>query len=250
MAFTIHMGRFFKKKRLYGPMVACWLVTAMVFTGFRQSGVDRIMMRMESQHLQGGKRMDVRGELFYQSHNGRLLTRYSSPVQQLIITNNKGELSVYSEKDNTIYRDHGLEYSSENNLVYYFLSGRLQDLGLRELGFDLVETEFPGGMVKTTWSPPASMAHLFHRIELVHEDFIPIYAGYYDAGKAMVKKIYYTDYQHFPGIVFPTTITEFNYLPGGDSIVNRLKFSDIRLNKEADSPWFNFVIPDDAKLID
>jgi hypothetical protein len=225
------------------------LLFALLLAGFSLSGVDRIMLRMDSQNLQRGKRVDVQAEMFYEAENGRLVTNYISPVQQVMITNNRGELAIYNERDNTVYRDQSMEYSSENNLIYFFLSGRMQDLGLRQMGFDLMETEFIDGLVKTSWFPPPAMYHLFNRIELVHEDFLPIYAGYYDAGRNLVKKVYYTDYMHFPELILPMTITEFNYLPGGDSIVNRLRFSDVRINQRAASPWFNFSIPDDANIL-
>lgn len=225
------------------------LLTALLFTALRPAGVDRIMLQMESQNLQRGKRVDVHAGLFYESGNGRLITRYTKPVEQVMVTNNRGELAIYNERDNTVYRDQSMEYSSENNLVYYFLSGRVQDLGLRQMGFELMETEFIGDLVKTSWFPPPAMYHLFNRIELVHEDYLPIYTGYYDASRNLVKRVYYSDYQHFPELVLPMTITEFNYLPGGDSIVNRLRFSDVRINQRANSPWFNFVIPDDATIL-
>lgn len=237
------------KLRVRLTVIALPLLALLLLAAAWQSGVDRIMLRMESQNLQRGKRVDVHADLYYQSANGRLITKYTSPVQQVMVTNNRGELAIYNEADNTVYRDQSMEYSSENNLVYFFLSGRLQDLGLRQLGFDLMETEFIDGLVKTSWFPPQTMYHLFNRIELVHEDFLPIYAGYYDASRQLVKKVYYTDYQQFPELVMPMTITEFNYLPGGDSIINRLRFYDVRINRQAVSPWFNFSIPDDARIL-
>jgi hypothetical protein len=218
-------------------------------SGFRHLAVDRIMLHMESQNLQRGKRVDVVAGMYYSARDGRLLTHYLSPVRQVMVTNNKGELSVYDEEENTVYREQGMQYSTENNLIYFFLNGQLQDLGLRQMGFSLMETSFIDGLVRTSWFPPAEMYHLFNRIELVHENHLPIYAGYYDAGRHLVKKVYYTNYREFPELVLPLTITEFNYLPGGDSIVNRLIFSDVRINQQAVSPWFQFTIPDDARIL-
>lgn len=226
------------------------LLVIFAMTGFRQLGVDRIMMQMESQSLHKGKRVDVRADLFYESLSGRLLTKYHSPVEHVMIATNKGELAIYNESDNTVYREQSMDYSSENNLIYFFLSGKLQDLGLRQLGFELIDTEFIDGLVKTSWFPPATLYHLFGRVELVHENHLPIYAAYYDANKKLVKKVYYTDYQMYPDVILPATVTEFNYLPGNDSIVNRLRFSDIRINHQANSPWFNFKIPVDARVLD
>jgi hypothetical protein len=143
--------------------------------GFRYLSVDRIMLQMHSQSLHKGKRADVNANLFYQSLDGRLVTRYTEPVDQVMITNNKGEMAIYNEKDNTVYRTQSLEYSSENNLIYFFLQGQTSDLGLGQLGFQLMETLFEDGLVITRWFPPSGMYHLFSHVELVHENYLTIY---------------------------------------------------------------------------
>ena len=235
-----------KKMMIYGLVILLAVLTG----GFRQSGADRIMMRMETQSLHKGKRADVIADIFYRSLDGRMITRYQQPAEHIMITNNKGELVIYNQADNTVYREQSLDYSTDNHLIYFFLSGKTQDLGLREMGFELMATELIEGLVKTTWFPPQSLFGLFSQIELVHENSLPIYAGYYDSSKKLVKKIYYTDYEHFPQIVLPLNVTEFNYLPGNDSIVNRMRLSDVRVNRNANSPWFNFTIPADARIIE
>ncbi len=222
----------------------------LLLTGFSRMGVDRIMLSMESQTLQKGKAATVRAELFYQSLNGRMVTKFIQPVEQIMITNRLGELSIYNFDDHSVYRRQSMEYSSENNLIYFFLNGKTQDMGLRDMGFTQISTEFSEGLMITKWMPPAALGHLFSHIELVHEDFMPIYAGYYDAGQKLVKKVYYSDYEIFPEIILPLTITEFNYLPDGDSIISRVRFSDIHMNRQAVSAWFDFEIPDDATIID
>ncbi len=214
------------------------------------SGADRVMLRMKSQSLQGGKAATVEAELFYQSLDGRMITVFEQPYHQVMITNKKGELSVYRPGENTLYRRQSMEYSSENNLVYFFLEGKTHDLGLHEMGFAQTKTEFDNGLLITHWMPPAALGHLFSHIELVHEDYMPIYAGYYDASRKLVKKVYYSNYEVFPQIVLPMTITEFNYLPGGDSIVSRVQFSEVYFNRQAVSSWFDFEIPHDAQILD
>ena len=226
------------------------LFTGVAALGYRSLSVERIMMEMDSQSLHRGKRAGVKASLFYQALDGRLVTRYSEPVEQVMITNNKGELAIFNEKDYTVYRTQSLEYSSENNLIYFFLQGKTSDLGLQQMGFQLMDTRFEDGMVITRWFPPSDMYHLFSQIELVHENYLPIFTGYYDTDKNLVKKVYYSDYRHFPEITLPMAITEFNYLPGGDSIVNRVKFSEVQINQRAVSSWFNFSIPHDAKIIE
>lgn len=222
----------------------------LVICGFSMFGVDRLMLHMKSQSLQGGKTAILHADLYYQALDGKLITRMDSPLNKVMITNQHGELTIFDPEENSVYRAQGLEYSSENNLIFFFLSGKTQDLGLRDMGFNVDKTEFRDGLLITQWVPPGALSHLFSHIEIVHEDHLPIYAAYYNAGGEMIKRVYYSDFEIFSDIILPLTVTEFNYLPDGDSIVNRVKFSDVRINRQAVSSWFEFEIPDDARYID
>lgn len=231
-------------------LLALGAVLSLLASASFYGGADRVMLRMKSQSLQGGRAATVEAELFYQSLDGRMVTVFQQPYHQVMVTNKQGELSVYRPGENTVYRRQSMEYSSENNLVYFFLEGKTHDLGLREMGFTQTKTEFEDGLLITHWMPPAAMGHLFSHIKLVHEDYMPIHAAYYDASRKLVKKVYYSNYEVFPQIILPMTITEFNYLPGGDSIVSRVQFSEVYLNRQAVSSWFDFSIPHDAQILD
>ena len=231
-------------------IVATISLVSFFIAGFAYFGVERVMLRMESHSLQGGKAAGLSAELFYQSLDGRLITKLKTPVNQVMITNRLGELTIYDPEKNTVYRTQSLEYSSENNLIYYFLNGKTQDMGLAEMGFTRQKAEFDGALMITQWMPPSQLNHLFSYIELVHEDYMPIYAGYYDAGGKLVKKVYYSEYEIFADIILPMRLTEFNYLPTGDSIINRVILSDVRINRRAISSWYDFEIPEDASIID
>ena len=226
------------------------ILTVLVISGFSMFGVDRIMLRMESQSLQAGKTAVLHADLYYQALDGKLITRMDAPINKVMITNRQGELTIYDPEDQTVYRTRELEYSSENNLIFFFLTGKTQDLGLGDMGFTIDRTEFKDGLLITQWIPPRAHSHVFSHIELVHEDHLPIYAAYFDAAGKMIKKVFYSDFEIYSDVILPLTVTEFNYLPGGDSIVNRVRFSDVRTNRQAVSSWFEFEIPDDARYID
>ena len=230
-------------------LFACF-VLLILLSGFALFSPERVMLRMESRQLQGGKVATVEARLFYEAYDGRLITMFYRPAGQVMVTNRHGELTIYDEEDNSVYRTQSVEYSSENNLVYYFLSGRTQDRGLREMGFSNSRADFEDGLMITRWDPPSSLNHLFSYIELVHDDYMPVYAGYYDAGGKLVKKVYYDDYEIFSDLILPRSITEFNYLASGDSIVSRVRLSEIRMNRQAESSWFDFKVPDDARIVE
>lgn len=239
----VEMDSFLLKHR----SVANVLVICMLLVSFGTMSVDRLMMNMVSQSLHKGKVVKVEAELFFQATSGRMITRYINPAHRVMITNNKGEVAVYNEEENTVIYKQGAEYSTESGLIHFFLQGKTQDLGLSDFGFQHMSTEFKDNMVITEWFPPESLYHIYNKVELVHEDFIPIYAAYYDAQRKLAKKVYYSDFHYMGDVYLPGLITEFNYI-GNDSIINRIRFTDIKVNHQAVSPWFNFEIPSDATL--
>ncbi len=238
---------FFRENQPRRMVYVLGLLLLVFLAGFKSASVERIMLHMESQSLHRGKVVRVEAEVFFQAHSGKMVTRYIEPAHQVMVTNSKGEVAVYNEKDNTVSYRQGAEYSTEAGMMHFFLQGKTRDLGLSDFGFQQMSTDFRDGLVITEWFPPASLYNMYNRIELVHEDFIPIYAGYYDAQRNLAKKVYYSDFQYFGDVYLPGLITEFNYV-GSDSIINRIRFSDIKTGYQAVSPWFNFEIPADAKL--
>ncbi len=227
------------------PGMAILFSVSLLFTSFKTASVEKLMMNMHSQSLHNGKVVNIEAELFFDAFSGQLITRYINPAGQIMVTNSKGELAIYNESENTVSYRQGAEYSTETNMIQFFLQGKTQDLGLEDFGFQLMSTDFEDNLVVTEWFPPASLFGLFNRIKLVHEDFLPIYVAYYDAQKNLAKKVYYSEYENLGDVSLPRLITEFNYI-GNDSIVSRMKFSDIKTNFQAKSPWFGFQIPDDA----
>lgn len=226
------------------------LLIILLLPGFSVYSPGRIKLYMESRQLQGGKVATVEARLFYEAYDGKLITVFEKPAGQVMITNQHGELTIYDQKENTVYRTQSIEYSSENNLIYFFLSGKTRDLGLRDMGFSSGRTDFRDGLMITRWNPPAALSHLFSHIELVHDDYMPVYAGYYDAGGELVKKVYYDDYEVLSDLILPRSVTEFNYLASGDSIISRVRLSGIKTNRDAVSPWFDFKVPDDARILE
>ncbi len=224
-------------------------VLSMTF-GIAEFGVERIMFKLVTQHLQQGKVSKVEAEIYYSSLEGKLLTRFIEPVEQLAVTNRFGEISIYNESEQTVYRAQSQEYSSENHMLYFFLQGKTRDLGLRELGFRQTSTEISDDLVISFWEAPSSVRHHISKVELVHQDFVPVYSAYYNAEGDVVRKVYYTGYEDFLHIRLPLSITEFNYLPDGDSIVSRMRLSDVLINQEARSSWFEFEIPPNARIIE
>lgn len=213
------------------------------------SSIEKISSRMESKTLIKGKLLTVVADLYYRAYDGKLITHYISPRDYYVITNSKGELKIYDEKKNEVYLSQNIAYSTETTVFYYFLSEKSSDLGLREMGFTLTKTEVKNKMTITKWFPPKTMYNQFSSIELVHENNVPIYISYINPKKKLIKKVYYSNYFNYGFINLPQRITQFDYLSTGDSLINRMTFTDIKIDNQSNSKYFNYSIPATAKIV-
>ena len=86
-------------------------------------------------------------------------------------------------------------------------------------------------------------------MELVHEDYLPIYMSFYGKKDKPLSKIYYYNYKKTGDLNVPQTITEYQFHPNGDSTLTKRMYSDMLLNEQVDEKWLNFKIPDNAKVV-
>lgn len=209
---------------------------------------NRVSISMESKTLSKGKVMTVSADVYYDHSKSKMITHYTKPSEYYFISNSKGEAKIYNPKKNEVYLEQGFEYNTHQTLFYYFLSNQIYDLGLKELGFKITDTKFKDGMKITTWFSPASLSETVSKVELVHENYLPIFLGYYNSKGKLTKKIYYYKYSDNVSLKFPMKVVEFNYLANGDSIVNRIAYSNLKINDIKDKN-FDFKIPENAKII-
>jgi hypothetical protein len=119
------------------------------------------------------------------------------------------------------------------------------------MGFTLFKTTQGKGVVTTWWSPPASLTNSVDKVEMVHENYLPIYMAYHQQ-KKITRKVYYYNYTNDPALPLriPQKILEYHYLSDGDSLLNQLSFTHILFGSRATSPLFEFKIPANAKVVE
>lgn len=203
---------------------------------------------MESKRLLKGKVITVVGDIYYQYLNGTMSIHYTKPTDYVFLTNLKGEAKIYYPDKNEVITQQNQIFSSENDVLYEFLSNHQADMGLKELGFTMTSSKKEDKMIVTVWTPDAYNSKQVSKVELVHENYFPIYIAYFNDANRIFKKSYFSNYFTSIQTPFPTRIIDIDYLPNGDSIVNRKIYSEVRINQEANSLYFNFVIPANAKL--
>ncbi|MBL6963602.1 MAG: hypothetical protein ISR55_07255 [Bacteroidetes bacterium] len=205
---------------------------------------------METVNLAQNKKFTVYANIYYNYSLGKLLMHFTKPTDYILITNSKGEAKLYDPARNEVSLKRGFEYDTKNTLLYYFLSNKQYDLGLKDLDFKLLNTKFEEGLMITKWQPPFNMNSSIGHVELVHENYLPIYLAYYSPDGKLSKKIYYYNYQSVLEIKIPMKVVEFNYLSETDSLVSRTSYSNIKYNEQAVSSYFNYKIPDNAQVVD
>ena len=216
---------------------------------FLNAPIERISMNLLSKSLQNGKSITTRAEVYYRISGGLLVTHLTSPVEYLVISNDKGEMKMYDIKTNSISQMQASDFSSENSFIHDFLLGNTNDMGLRRLGFQLKNSKAEENMMITDWIPPAETNTPINHIELVHENYSPIYMAFYGKKDKLLSKIYYSKYQKVGDLTIPLTITEFQYHPNGDSTITKRVYSDTKLNEQVNEKWLNYKIPENAKII-
>jgi hypothetical protein len=181
--------------------------------------------------------------------DGNMTTHFTYPQDYIFITNSKGEVKIYFPSQNQVMLQHNDAFSSGNDVLYSFLTLQTNDLGLKESGFSIQNTRYEENLMITTWLPPLSLVNQISKIEMAHENYMPIYTAIYNTKSKFSKKIYYSNYTTVGQFSLPLKMTEIEYLANGDSIVSRKEYSDFKLGSIANSAYFNYPIPANAKLM-
>ncbi len=206
----------------------------------------RVSAGMEVKTLYGGKVTTVASKVYCAS-SGRLVQVFESPDHYYTITNPDGEFKVYYPGTNEVYSERKEDFSDRDNVLYLFLSGRGDDMGLGLYGYKLAGTvREGGGIVKRTYVPSAPGKGVA-KVELVQENYLPIYLAYYNDGGAVVSKVYLSSYSRQGNIMLPLRVTSVQYTSKKDSTLVRTIYSDVKVDGQ--DPMFDFQVPAGAKPV-
>lgn len=214
---------------------------------FSQRSSNYISYSMNNQSYKKGLLTKAHANFYYDREQGILVSSYSSPKEFIKVSNRKGEIKIYIPKSNTVTYTQDISLSSENELIFYFSNNLQQDLGLEKEGFTMIDSRIDDNYLIFVWEAPQEM-NVIKKIEIVYDGDYPIYAAYFNLNGDILKKIYYYDYFTTNYFKMPTKITEVSYTPERDSIVQRTTFSNINVANTPNSSYFNFKIPNNAKV--
>lgn len=209
--------------------------------------LQRISVHKKSQILKDEKKQTVEADCYYSAEKGIFIAHYFDPKEFIKITNREGELKIYFPDDNKVSIKQDFYFSSENELLHYFVNNLIDDLGLKKEGFSMTGSRYDEGYMITTWSAPQSVKAI-SKVEIVFEDMIPIYAAYFGKNGTILRKIYYSNYYKGKRFFLPRRITEITYVSENDSTIRRTLYSNIKKNDAVDPYYLNYEIPEDARI--
>lgn len=208
---------------------------------------ERISMNMMAKRKVNGKLVTSQGEIFYKS-DGKMVTHIVSPVELIMVNNSKGDLLVYNPKTNEVSKQHNYQFSSETSTLYYFLQSKDNDLGLKSAGFVRNGSKYENNLLITRWIPPVQVAKYFASAELVYSKGTPIFLKFTDAKDRPIKKVYFYNFKNIGQAQFPESVVQISYAEK-DSVVEKISYSNALLNQQAQSPYFDYNIPANAKIV-
>jgi len=206
-----------------------------------------VRVSQETQVLSKGVKSVFKCDIYYNKEKDAVVTHHFYPTEFVKMSNRFGEMKIYFPSTNSVSIQENISLSTTNELLYYFINNKLTDLGLAKEGFRLVKSSREEDMMVTIWQAPPTLK-VINQIKIVFKDMLPIYAEYLGLDGQIKKKIYYSRYSDFKTFRMPLRITEISFESKTDSTIRLSVFSNILTGDFPAENYFNFKIPEDAKL--
>lgn len=228
--------------------VYCFFILLFLGLLAPQTGVEFLSVDVSSRTLVKGISTTFNSEIHYRS-DGRMVSVFENPEDMILLTNNEGEYQLYYPEKNEVSSRQDESLNTRINFFNHFVQGRTDDMGLRDMFFILKDAKIDDGFLVNTYVPKEVNGGPIQTIELVSQDRKPIYLGYLTYDDRVARKVFFSDYQDFGDFFLPLSTTEINFLTETDSTVTQTRYSNIRLNDNADLEKVNFLVPETAKSL-
>ncbi len=234
--------------KILAKILLVFLIVISVNSSSYAQSSKKVCIHMKSQTLQKGKILITEADQYFTFPEGKIITYFNRPDEYIFISNPLGEAKIYRPAQNNVILQSNELFTTKNNSLYFFLTNQTYDLGLKKLGLKVYDSEEDGLLLITRWQAPPHMIAQVDKIELVHENMLPIYSKYTNTKGETTLKVYFEDFVIIDNSQIPKRITEIVYLPEGDSLIKRTDYTDIKSGSGCDAEKFNFIIPENAKV--
>lgn len=228
-------------------IITILLIVTSLLSSF-QYVYEKVSMDMLTRVTRKGFVSSMSAQVYYTSE-GKMVSRYVEPQEMIVSNNKKGDMFVYTSKDNTVLQKQNFLFGTDQNQLFFFLENNKNDLGLSKMGFALAQTRFEDGLKITVWTPPLHLMKDISKAELAHEKSNPVFLGYFNSKGLLLKRVYFSKYTQVASVNFPTSITQITYENAKDSIISKTTYSNFKLDKEVTEEYLNFKVPANAKVV-
>lgn len=212
--------------------------------------IKEISLDMETKKMIApGKYIKMTGVVYYSSIKSEMIITYSYPEKYFLQTNHFGEVKMYYPSKNEVIITQNAAYSTKGHLLFYFLHHKSSDMGLSEMGFTNTSMRRENNYEISEWIPPSDISHLISKVQLVNQQFHPVFMGYYDTQGKLIKKTYFSKYQQISSFQIPMSVVDIEFPKNTqDSLITYTKYQNVRTNEQIEPVYKEFKIPDNAKI--
>jgi hypothetical protein len=207
----------------------------------------RLSVSSIEETLHDGKVLKSSSDLYFDLTTGKIVAINRIPEEFIYISDPEGRAQIYYPAKNQVLTNQNLVFSSRNNNLWFFLNNQGYDLGLQGMGFKVMNVRQEESFTITTWQAPLRYLKDVDKIDLVHENHVPIYLEYRNTKGVITQKIYYSDFLRAGDASIPTRVTEILFKSRTDSTIRRSTYTNILYGEKADTRGFDFRIPPNAK---
>ncbi|HBB93486.1 MAG: hypothetical protein A2X22_12485 [Bacteroidetes bacterium GWF2_49_14] len=209
----------------------------------------RLSLSSLEETLHNGKVIKSASEMYFDLTAGRIINMASTPEEFVYISDIEGNADIYYPSRNSRITNKNLIFSTRNNNLWFFLNGQGYDLGLQGMGFKVEGIRNEDSYTITTWQAPLRYLKEVDKIDLVHENHLPVYLEYRNTKGGVTLKVYYNDFVRIGESMVPSRVTEIVFANPKDSTIRRSTYTNIKWGAQADTQGFDYTIPTDAKIL-
>lgn len=181
------------------------------------------------------------GSIFYDMNNKIVVMKNGFPVREILAHK---DTTIYQIRNNKLLEKHQAYSNTSLTIFHLALSGKLNNFGLDDTGYHLVNVKSDKGLILTTWSPPDKFKDVLGKILVSTKNKQLFGIVFLDKNENIVAKHFYRNYRHLNGFTFPSEVLRITYEDGKESY-KLTKYKNIRINETSkNEEYYNFVIPD------
>jgi hypothetical protein len=209
----------------------------------------RLSLSSLEESLHNGKVIKSSSEMYFDLTAGRIITMATTPEEFIYMSDIEGNADIYYPSRNSRVTNKNLVFSTRNNNLWFFLNGQGYDLGLQGMGFRVEGIRNEDSYTITTWQAPLRYLKEVDKIDLVHENHLPVYLEYRNTKGAVTLKVYYEGFVRTGESMVPSRVTEIIFVSPKDSTIRRSTYTNLKWGTQADTKGFDYTIPADAKKL-